>query len=90
LLGVYDIRPKANFSPATGLKLVRDAFYVFYLFYSFPGTRGDSLRPHSLTQDYRVYLLTSAINQAIPLALNFIASGECLRAQRMLLYVEER
>jgi hypothetical protein len=35
-------------------------------------------------------VLTSSVDQAIPLALNFIASGECLIAHRILLHVEER
>jgi hypothetical protein len=37
-----------------------------------------------------VHMLTFSGDQALPLALNFIASGECLKAQRMLLHVEER
>jgi hypothetical protein len=43
---------------------------------------------HSL--DSRAYKLTSSDYQALPLALNFIASGECLKEQKMLLHVEER
>ncbi len=36
-----------------------------------------------------IHMLTSFHYQAFPLALNFIASGECSKAQRMLLHVEE-
>ena len=41
-------------------------------------------------QDSKVYKLTFSGYQALSLALNFIASGECLKAQKMLLHVKER